>query len=73
MSTFLSFLGLLCLAQVTLKALPPFDSVLFGKRAKSTNDSATFVLFLVTLKATQRLFCLHFEKVMRQETTLVYA
>lgn len=30
MSTFLSFIGLLCLAQVTLKALPPFDSVLFG-------------------------------------------
>lgn len=44
MSTFLSFLGLLCLAQVTLKALPPFDSVLFGKRAKSTNDSADSIL-----------------------------
>ncbi len=44
MSTFLSFLGLLCLAQVTLKALPPFDSVLFGKIAKSTNDSADSIL-----------------------------
>jgi len=59
MSTFLSFLGLLCLAQVTLKALPPFDSVSFGK----TNQiNKQFCHFMLLLKAPQGLFCLDFVK-----------